>query len=193
MILYHCRIAPGTFLNWFLGVFNCVIFFPRCPDFKGGGSWSHVSTLTGPRFLHLSHVMNLYPLYVLFLFTFCLFFVLLEYIWGNYFAVPVYNDVLGPAEACPVVWGFFSHSLNTSGWHFHPGGVIVSLTYTPYLFSLYFIVVILMQLVFLGNQQQQVNLKSNQQVPLVIGNKNANIRVCILASLHVCRPNFSWN
>ena len=29
---------------------------------------------------------------------------------GNYFSVPVYNDVLGPAAACPVVWGFPHYS-----------------------------------------------------------------------------------
>ena len=34
---------------------------------------------------------------------------------GNFFAVPVYNDILGLAVACPVVWGF-PRSLKTNGW-----------------------------------------------------------------------------
>ena len=34
---------------------------------------------------------------------------------GFYFAVPVYNVVLGPAAACPVVWVFPCHSLKHMG------------------------------------------------------------------------------
>ena len=52
---------------------------------------------------------------------------------SNYFAC------FGANSACPVVWGFPPHSLKTHGWPwtdiFHPSGVIVSLTYSPHLFS----------------------------------------------------------
>ena len=38
-----------------------------------------------------------------------------EVYWGNYFSVPVYNVVLGPAAACSVVWGIPHHSWKTLG------------------------------------------------------------------------------
>ena len=34
---------------------------------------------------------------------------------------------------------FLEHQCVALGWHFHPDGVFVSLTYTPYLFLLYFV------------------------------------------------------
>ena len=76
-------------------------------------------------FLCLSQVRNFWRLCRFYLYF--IFYVTWVYRGGS-FAVPVYNDVLGPAAACPVVWDFLiiQDRLVGLGWHFHPGGVFVS-------------------------------------------------------------------
>ena len=62
---------------------------------------------------------------------------------GKYFAVPVYNDVLGLTAAFPVVRRFPSRSLKTNGWSSADIFVLIGVLslwvihHTMYLFSLY--------------------------------------------------------
>ena len=60
---------------------------------------------------------------------------------GNYFAIPMKNVALEPATACPMLRGFPRHSLKTHGWAWaeicHLSEIVVTLTYSPYPFSLY--------------------------------------------------------
>ena len=65
---------------------------------------------------------------------------LLEYIGATLFAVPVYNVVLVAAAAycgMTVSSSFIEDQWVALGWQFHPSVVVVSLTYTPFLYSLY--------------------------------------------------------
>ena len=86
---------------------------------------SRQSTLTPPHFLRLSWISGL--CIFCFLFTYSLFFVTWVYKF-NSFAIPVYNDVLGPAAACPVIMKISSSFIEDQwvalSWHFHPGGVV---------------------------------------------------------------------
>ena len=124
-------------MNWFLDMFNCVIFF-----FHAMARFKRGRVVIMPKYFNPTTFFV--PVFGLcmscFVFTSSLFYVA-GVIWGKYFTVPVYNVVLGPAAACPVVWEFRCRSVKTHGWPwadiFHCSGVVVSLTYSPYPFSLY--------------------------------------------------------
>ena len=121
-----------TFLNWFLGIFLLCNIFYTVDSFKRwreGELWSSKSTITPPHFLCLSQVRNFLPLYVsTSVYTLCS--------WRIYrqpnFALSLYNVVLVSATACGVL-------RRSSKTHvcpfFHPGRVVVSLTYSSHIFS----------------------------------------------------------
>ena len=74
------------------------------PDYKGTGFLSHQSTLTPPHFSPVPNQEFLTSVCLVSLSLLVHFYVTWVHT-GNSFAVPLYNDVLGPAAACPVVWG----------------------------------------------------------------------------------------
>ena len=116
-LIYKFLLYQGThaFWNWYFRVFNCVIFFTQWPNFKGE-VWSWQGTLT------LLHIFAPVPSQK-FLTSVCfvsssplIYFYVTSVLRGKSFAAPVYKDVLGPAVACHVVWGFPLCSMKTNGW-----------------------------------------------------------------------------
>ena len=100
-------------------------------------NWSYILPI-----LHkIVEARNFYVCIVSFSLSFY-FYVPLIY-WQLFRCTFLYYVVLGPAAACPMVWGFPCRSLKTIGWPwadiFHSGWVVVSLTYSPYPFSLYLV------------------------------------------------------
>ena len=116
--------------------------FRHWPDFTVGGLWPHHSTSTPPHFLCLSIVRNFWTLHVLF--QFHLQFILC-YLRGNSFAVPVFNNVFGPAAACTIVFGFPRPSLKTNGFPwadiFIPLGLL-SPWHVHHMYSYYILILI---------------------------------------------------